>query len=105
MVDPMTVNPVLTYETTLVNNLDSGCGIIGTGLRFRHQSSTVRIESPARCKQIYVFSTIWRKSKVHLIFYKRIVFLSKKWAIPGLFFLYFRLINRQLTVNKCSIYK
>ena len=29
----------------------------------------------------------------------------KKWAIPGLFFLYFRLFNTQLTVNKCSIYK
>ena len=26
-----------------------------------------------------------------------------KWAIPGLFFLYFRLFNTQLTVNKCSI--
>ena len=29
----------------------------------------------------------------------------KKWAIPGLFFLYFRLFNTQLIVNKCSIYK
>ena len=29
----------------------------------------------------------------------------KKWAIPGLFFLYFRLFNTQLTANKCSIYK
>ena len=27
----------------------------------------------------------------------------KKWAIPGLFFLYFRLFNKQLTVNKCSL--
>ena len=27
----------------------------------------------------------------------------KKWAIPGLFFLYFRLFNTQLTVYKCSI--
>ena len=27
----------------------------------------------------------------------------QKWAIPGLFFLYFRLFNTQLTVNKCSI--
>ena len=31
-------------------------------------------------------------------------FFLKKWAIPGLFFLYFRLFNTQLTVNKCSIY-
>ena len=29
----------------------------------------------------------------------------KKWAIPGLFFLYVRLFQFQLTVNKCSIYK
>ena len=29
--------------------------------------------------------------------------IFKKWAIPGLFFLYFRLFNTQLTVNKCSI--
>ena len=28
-----------------------------------------------------------------------------KWAIPGLFILYFCLFNTQLTVNKCSIYK
>ena len=27
-----------------------------------------------------------------------------KWAIPGLFFLYFHLFNTQLTVTKCSIY-
>ena len=33
------------------------------------------------------------------------IFFFKKWAIPGLFFLYFRLFNAQLTVNKCSIYK
>ena len=26
--------------------------------------------------------------------------IFKKWAIPGLFFLYFRLFNTQLTVNK-----
>ena len=29
--------------------------------------------------------------------------IFKKWAIPGLFFLYFRLFSTQLTVNKCSI--
>ena len=29
----------------------------------------------------------------------------KKWAIPGLYFLYFCRFNTQLTVNKCSIYK
>ena len=32
------------------------------------------------------------------------MFFLKKWAKPGLFFLYFRLFNTQLTVNKCSIY-
>ena len=30
-------------------------------------------------------------------------FFFKKWAIPGLFFLYCCLFNTQLTVNKCSI--
>ena len=30
-------------------------------------------------------------------------FFFKKWAIPGLFFFYFRLFNTQLTVYKCSM--
>ena len=30
-------------------------------------------------------------------------YFFKKWAIPGLFFFYFRLFNTQLTVYKCSI--
>ena len=34
-----------------------------------------------------------------------VCFLFFKWAIPGLFFLYFCLFNTQLTANKCSIYK
>ena len=33
----------------------------------------------------------------------KIAFFKKIWAIPGLFFLYFRLFNTQLTVNKRSI--
>ena len=41
------------------------------------------------------------KKKSH----KNYFFFKKKWAIPGLFFLYFCLFNTQLTVNKCSIYK
>ena len=34
-----------------------------------------------------------------------VVLFLKKWAIPGLFFLYFRLFNSQFTVNKCPLYQ
>ena len=40
-----------------------------------------------------------------ILYFVSDMFFFKKWAIPGLFFLYFHLFNTQLTVNKCSIYK
>ena len=44
------------------------------------------------------------RGPIKIIFFLFFLYFFK-WAIPGLFFLYFRLFNTQLTVNKCSIYK
>ena len=48
----------------------------------------------------------WNKMKWSVPSDEKIVFFCFfKWAILGLFFLYFRLFNTQLTVNNSSIYK
>ena len=84
--------------------------------RFTSKDISIRIksfemrETCSRCyktflEEILIFSKFrnWKKLVLLLTTKSFFFFFLKKWAIPGLFFLYFRLFNTQLRVYKCSI--